>query len=387
MGERSPHSLSQILDALLELRERQPAEAQAHEVVELVLVHGHALAAAPGHLPLGLHPHEVAALGLHGLQANLPELLAHQRATAAQVLRHHVDVLREGARLHEVNQVARGEDHGVVAAIDETHVGEGLQQRLVGVDPAHLDAGPDQLREGADAEHARVLLVVVVEQGLDAAVLKVQQLVRLVGNDHEPVLLRQGDEPLPLGVGHADARGVVVHRHGVHHLDLARVLLQQLLQGVHVHAIGLHRHAQQAHAAVLDHGEGEVVRRLLHDGDVAGLAVDARSDIGAHGGAARRHQGLPVHGRLVLLLQERGQGLAEARVPQHVCTVLRVAIIQRLLRDLQPLLEALGQGLAQLRLTQQLRVRPALDEVLSLRHGYGGGKRCLAWRVRSRQKY
>eukprot|EP00445_Apocalathium_hangoei_P042491 CAMPEP_0203971968 /NCGR_PEP_ID=MMETSP0359-20131031/98768_1 /ASSEMBLY_ACC=CAM_ASM_000338 /TAXON_ID=268821 /ORGANISM="Scrippsiella Hangoei, Strain SHTV-5" /LENGTH=265 /DNA_ID=CAMNT_0050909993 /DNA_START=9 /DNA_END=802 /DNA_ORIENTATION=+ len=174
-------SLAEVLDTLFELTQGQPSEAQSHVVVELILLDGHGISSPAGHLALGLHPHEVAALWLEDLQAHLAQLLADQRAALAEVLADHREVLGHRAGLEEVDEVARGEDDRIVPAVNVADAGERFQELLVGLDPANLDAGADELREGADGEHVGVLGVVVVEEGLDVAGLELEQLVGLVG--------------------------------------------------------------------------------------------------------------------------------------------------------------------------------------------------------------
>mmetsp|Transcript_136302 Transcript_136302/g.345164 ORF Transcript_136302/g.345164 Transcript_136302/m.345164 type:complete len:303 (+) Transcript_136302:405-1313(+) len=268
--------------------------------------------------------------------------------------------------LQEVNQVARGKDHRVVAAIDPAQACQRLEQRLVSLDPAHFDTRADELGEGADRKNLRVCRIVVVEHGLHVDGLEIEQLVGLVGTDDEVVFPGQGDKALPLCVGHRVASWVVVHGHRVHHLDLPCMLLQKLLNSIDVHAVLLHWHAQQAHAPVLDHGEGKVIRGLLHNGDVTGLAMHTTRHVRPHGGACGGHQVLCLHRQVVLLLEKASQRLAEVRVAQHIGPIRLVAIVQVLVGLLKALLEAVQQGCFELLGLQQLRVRPSLDEVLRL---------------------
>mmetsp|Transcript_66147 Transcript_66147/g.141555 ORF Transcript_66147/g.141555 Transcript_66147/m.141555 type:complete len:239 (+) Transcript_66147:513-1229(+) len=236
------------------------------------------------------------------------------------------------------------------------------------LNPSHLYARANELREGAYGEDFRVRSVVVVEHGLYTDRLEIEQLVGLVGTDDEVVLLCEGHEALTLRIRHRVAGRVVVHGHSVDHLDFARVLLQQLFQCVDIHAILLDRDTHEAHATVPDHGEREVVSGLLDDGDVASFAMHPAGDVRAHGSASGRHQSLRVHRQAVLVLEESSQRLTEGRMPQHVGAVRLVAIIQSLLRPLNALREALDQSLAKLRPLQKLGVRPALDEILRFGH-------------------
>jgi len=220
----SSYSWAEILNSFNDLLLREPRVAQPHHVMELVPVDRHGLTTLAGHLALRLHPHKVAAIGLHELsQAHLPELFAHDRTAVAKIFRNHVDVAGQIARLDEVDKVARREDDGIVATVDEADVWQGLKQLLVGLDPSNLTSRSNELGEGADGEDTRIFWVIVVEEWLRLNRLEIQKLVCLVGSYEEVVLLGKCYEFDPLGFRHGVARGIVVHRHRVDHLDLSSI--------------------------------------------------------------------------------------------------------------------------------------------------------------------
>ena len=133
----------QKLDPILDLLFSEPGKAEAHVLLKCVRrVERHALAVAPRHLALGGNPDEVASLRINRFQAYSAECITEYLALVTKDLADALDVLLERAGGDEVCEAGGGEDHRVVARVDESDPCHRLEQARVSMRPSDLHAGP-----------------------------------------------------------------------------------------------------------------------------------------------------------------------------------------------------------------------------------------------------
>merc|ERR1719215_1115765 len=96
------------------------------------------------------------------------------------------------------------------------------------------------------------------------------------------------------------------------------------------------------------------------------LRVHPGANVSARRAASSNEERLPID-RLAILLGERfSKNFTEFRVASHICSMLFGTIIENLTCALQSSFEACIQVLLELRVCQEVCVRPTFDEVLGL---------------------
>ena len=264
------------------------------------------------HLLRQLHPQEHAALGLHH---------------GAPLREGGADALHHLGRAHPVGladpaqvgvKVALGEepvhlplgDVVDLQVVDHLHIDHLLDEVRRPHDPAHPEAGGDDLGNGAHVDHV-VLGVKALDGGHHRAV-KAQEGVGGVLQHQGVVLLGQGHQAPALLQGHDPGGGVL--EVGDHVDQPHGPLLENRLHGVQIHPVLLHGDAHHVAGVAAEDVQGAGVAGGLHQHRVLRRYQGPADGVQGLGGAGEGEDVFRLGVVDLEALHELGQGAAQLSV-------------------------------------------------------------------------